>query len=528
MSEGSRQITGPVGGTKREGARSFRVPEKAFFRRLLAAVAVVALCLGPAVSLAAGAPVSPEVSPAPGEKPVTAKIPVIPTTSPKPEETSVTARSADPVAAPNATASPEITPTLSPVATVLATTDDGDEDDEEGEPIPIPTLERDAPPRPNATVLATTDDGDEPVPTLEAPTVTDAQEPTAPAIEATDDGDEDEEEGEPIPIPTLERDVPPRPNATMARSHQFIDRPLPQGDHPLVRPTPPLSFEKNETEVPQLEVIAPQDGLFVRGVGVLLARTPEGVALTRNGVEIATLDWLLDVAMRLAGRHPRVAMEGERFTVTVTVEARNMTFPASEPAYVVLVPPPGEIAVYDITRTKEPESLRAGERGVWEFSVVTRTGRLTLENLTLSEERFITNMTSYPDVFAFRAYAIADGQDAPSMGFSDPVIAIRPGGSVKTESTLPALYALLLVDDSILQPSETAIDAWRRGVDYGEFTAVAGEHLDTLGSLGKEEVAAVHAGQGRAGAAAGPSLSPLDLIAEFFSNIFRWFSGVAG
>ncbi|WP_243668499.1 hypothetical protein [Methanoculleus chikugoensis] len=59
----------------------------------------------------------------------------------------------------------------------------------------------------------------------------------------------------------------------------------------------------------------PSDGLFVRGIGgVILDRTPpEDVALTRSGgVEIANLDWLLDSAMRLGGRHPRAVFEGGR------------------------------------------------------------------------------------------------------------------------------------------------------------------------------------------------------------------------
>lgn len=488
-------MIGPAGGTKREGVRGFRMPERAFLRSFLAAVAIVALCFGLVVSLAAGAPVFPRESPAPGEESVAAKVPVIATGSPEPAEKPVTARSADLATTPNATASPEITTTPSPGRAV--------------------------------TDLATIDEEEEPVPTLETPNATITPEPIVSALEATDD--EEEDEGEPVPVPTLEREAPPRPNATMARSHQFIDRPLPQGDHQLIRPASPLAPEKNETEAPPPDITEPPRGLFVRGVGVLLARTPEDVALTRNGMEVASFDWLLDVAMLLGGRHPRVAMEGERFTVTVTVEALNMTLPGDESAYVVLVPPPGEIAVYDITRTREPQSLRAGERGVWEFSVVTRIGRLMLENLTLPEERLITDMTSYPDTFAFRAYALAGDQETPSTGLSDPVIAIRPDGSTTERSTLPALYTLLGVGDSILQPSETMIDAWRRGVDYGEVTAVAGEHLGALGSLGKEEVAAVHAGQGRAGAeAAGASPSPLDLIAGFFRGIFERLFGPAG
>ncbi len=513
-------MVGPApsaGGTGKEGARSLRMPEGVLFWRLLIVVAIVTLCLGPAASLAAAAPVPGENgtsggSPATGEKPVTAKLPVTPAESREPAEKSITARPADLAATPEVTAPapPEvINSTLSPAA---------------------PTS-----PGPTASVLATTNetgDEEEPVPTLEDLNTTASPEPTASALATTDDaGDEEDPEETPVPIPTLEREAPPRPNATMARSHQFHDRPLAQGDHRLVSPASPFTPEENETGAPP-EVAAPREGLFVRGVGVLLPRTPADVALTRGGMEIANLDWLLDGAMRLGGRHPRVAMEGETFTVTVTVEARNLTLTEGEPAYVVLVPPPGEIAVYEITRTKEPRSLRAGERGVWEFSVATRTGRLTLENLTLPEERLVTNLTSYPDAFAFRAYAFAGSQESPSTGLSDPVIAVRPGGSTNAtaESTLPALYALVGVQDSLLRPSETMTDAWRRGVDYDAITAGAGEHLDTLGSLGKEEVAAVYAREGKAGgaAAAGSSSSPFDLIAGFFRGIFGWFGGTAG
>jgi hypothetical protein len=493
------------------------MPEGVLFRRLLIAVAIVALCLGPAASFAAAAPVPGENgtsggSPATGEKPVTAKLPVTPAESREPAEKSITARPADLAATPEVTAPapPEvINSTLSPAA---------------------PTS-----PGPTASVLATTNetgDEEEPVPTLEDLNTTASPEPTASVLATTDDaGDEDEPEETPVPVPTLEREAPPRPNATMARSHQSHDRPLAQGDHQLVRPASPFTPRENETGAPP-EVAAPREGLFVRGVGVLLSRTPADVALTRSGMEIANLDWLLDGAMRLGGRHPRVAMEGETFTVTVTVEARNLTLTEGEPAYVVLVPPPGEIAVYEITRTKEPRSLRAGERGVWEFSVATRTGRLTLENLTLPEERLVTNLTSYPDAFAFRAYALAGSQEIPSSGLSDPVLAVRPGGSTNAtvESPLPALYALVGVQDSLLRPSETMTDAWRRGVDYDAITAGAGEHLDAFGSLGKEEVAAVYASEGKAGgaAAAGSPSSPFDLIAGFFRGIFEWFGGTAG
>ena len=483
------------------------MPGGVLILRFLIAAAIAALCLGSIASCAAAAPVpgennTPGVPPAPGtiagEKPVTAKLPGTPEEPSEPAERSVTARPAN------------ITATLGemlPPDTINAT----------------PSLSATATPEPGVLSPDGADGEETPVPTLEDSNVTASPEPTSPFFSTADDADdEDEPEGTPVPVPTLEREAPPRPNATMAKSHQYHDRPLAQGAHPLVRPTP--LPEKNET-VEQPEDVAPREGLFVRGVGVLLARTPEDVALTRSGVETANLDWLLDTAMRLGGRHPRVAMEGEAFTVTVTVEAQSLAVTGGEPAYVVLVPPPGEVAIYDITRTKEPRNLLDGERAVWEFSVTTRVGRLMLENLTLPEERLITDLTSYPDAFAFRAYALAGTQEIPSMGLSDPVIAIRPAGSAAAESSLPPLYTLVGVQDSLINPSETMIDAWRRGIDYDVITAGAGEHLGTLASLGKEEVAAIYTAEGRAGAeaAAGPSSSIIDLIVEFFRSIFGRF-----
>ncbi|WP_292394832.1 hypothetical protein [Methanoculleus sp. UBA303] len=379
-----------------------------------------------------------------------------------------------------------------------------------------------------AALAITSTETTEPTSTVTtSPTATASLEPTATGTVYADGSDDDEEPEETVaPIPTLEREAPPRPGATMAKAHQSHDRPLVQSDHQLVNPASPFTPVENETGTPP-EVVVPRDGLIVKGVGILLDRTPEDVALTRSGVEIANLDWLLDPAMRLGGRHPRAAFEGETFTVTVTVEARNLTLTGEDPACVVLVPPPGEIGVYEIVRTKEPRSLRDGERGVWEFSVVTRTGRLTLENLTLPEERLVTNLTSNPDLFAFRAYAFAGNQEHPSTALSDPVIAVRSdeGTGVAEESSLPALYALLGGQDSTLRPSETMTDAWRRGVDYDAITAGAAGYLDALRNLGKEEVAAIYAGEGKGGAGepAGSSSSPLDLIAGFFSGLFGWF-----
>jgi hypothetical protein len=340
---------------------------------------------------------------------------------------------------------------------------------------------------------------------------------------AVDDSDDEEEEETPGVIPTLERYAPPRPSATMAKAHYSHDRPLVQSGHQIVSPASPSTSGVNETAT-TVSIIEPRDGLIVKGVGVLLARTPEDVALTRSGVEIANLDWLLDPAMRLGGRHPRAAFEGETFTVTVTIEARNLTVTGEDPAYVVLVPPPGETGVYEIARTREPGGLRDGERGVWEFLVTTRTGRLTLANLTLPEERLVTNLTSNPDLFAFRAYALAGTQEIPSTGVSDPVLAIRPDGSagIAEASSLPELYAFAGIPDSTLGPSETMAGAWTRGIGHDTIVTGAVGHLEVLRDLGGEEVGALYAAEEKVGAgeAAASSSSLFDQIMEFVSGLF--------
>ena len=140
-----------------------------------------------------------------------------------------------------------------------------------------------------------------------------------------------------------------------------------------------------------------------------------------------------------------MAHEGETFAITVTVEARNVSLTRDDLACVVLVPPPVETGIYEITRTGGPEELRSGERAVWEFSVFTRTGRLTLEDLTLPEERQITNLTSTPDIFSFRAYAFSGDQEHPSMGISDPIISLRPsGGEAGTTEDSPLPHSTRL------------------------------------------------------------------------------------
>jgi hypothetical protein len=444
---------------------------------------------------------------APGEKPVTNGVPVTLVESPAPEETGgKTATPKEPDILTTGEATPPVegateTPaasTPSPATTALSnfTGDTVAAGNETGD------AETEEPPE-NAT--ETTEDVE---------TETD---------EVVDEADDEEPEVDENPEPTLERFAPPRPSATMAKAHYSHDRPLVQSDHTLVSPSRPYTSGENESGLPA-ETAAPSDGLFVRGVGVLLDRTPADVALTRSGVEIANLDWLLDTPMRLWGRHPRAVFEGETFTVTVTVEARNVTITEENPAYVVLVPPPEEIGVYEITRTREFQTLGDGERGVWEFSVTTRTGRLTLANLTLPEERLVTNLTSNPNLFAFQAYALAGDQEVPSSGFSDPVLAIRPEGNAGTaeESSLPELYALLGIEDSTLHPSETMIGAWARGVDHETIVAAAVGRLEAMQGLGPEEIAAIYAAEGGAGTeqAPGAQSSLFDLIVEFFQGLF--------
>jgi hypothetical protein len=348
---------------------------------------------------------------------------------------------------------------------------------------------------------------------------------TATATEEDVEDEEDEEEEEVSPIPTLEREAPPRPGATMARAHQYYDRELPQGGHQLISPVSTYTPGEDEPEGPP-SVAVPRDGLIVRGVGTLLDRTPGDVVLTRSGVEIANLDWLLDTAMILGGRHPRAVFEGERFTVTVTVEARNVTLSEDDEAYVVLVPPPGETGVYEITRLGGPQSLRDGERGVWEFSVATRTGRLALANLTLPEERLVTNLTTNPDLFAFRAYAFIDGQEIPSTGLSDPVLSIRPDGAAgpAERQSLPEIYTAAGIENSMLLPSETMTGAWQRGIGFETIIAGAVEHQDTVRGLSLKELAAIHTlekGEGEENSG-GSSSSPFDWIARFFGGLFGW------
>ncbi|KDE56535.1 hypothetical protein [Methanoculleus sp. MH98A] len=446
---------------------------------------------------------------APGEKPAVNKVPVTPAEGPAPEESEEkTAAQKEPEILITGEATPpaeEELETREPTETTPATST----------PSPaITTLSQFA----GGTVANGNETGD--AETEEIP----AEEPSLNATTTTeyvDDSDDDEEDES--PVPTLERYAPPRPSATMAKAHYSHDRPLVQSGHQIVNPGLPYTSGENETGIPSAAAV-PRDGLFVRGIGVLLDRTPEDVALTRSGVEIANLDWLLDPAMLLGGRHPRAVLEGERFTVTVTVEARNVTITEENPAYVVLVPPPDETGVYEITRTREFRTLGDGERGVWEFSVVTRTGRLTLANLTLPEERLVTNLTSNPNLFAFQAYALAGDQEVPSSGFSDPVLAIRRDGSAETAevSSLPGLYALSGVENSMLSPSETMAGAWARGVDHDAIVAAAVGDLEALSTLGKEEIAAVYdlEGGGAGGAQSAPSPSIFDQIVEFFEGLF--------
>lgn len=479
-------------------------------RRLLLASVVLVICIGMIASLTSALAGSDEngTVDAPGEKPVDKKVPVTPAESPVPEETdgkAVTQKE------PNLLVTGEATPTetMPPSEEVPATTP---------APSPAATTHSEFT---GAVLTNTNETGD--AETEETLTAAPSQNATNTTETETEYVDDSEDEEDTNPTPTLERYAPPRPSATMAKAHKSHDRPLVQSDHPLVNPGTSYTPEENETGAAAPVTVA-RDGLLVRGVGVILDRTPEDVALTRSGVEIANLDWLLDPAMLLGGRHPRAVFEGETFTVTVTVEARNLTVTGDDPAYVVLVPPPGETGVYEITRTREPRALRDGERGVWEFSVVTRTGRLTLANLTLPEERLVTNLTSNPDVFAFRAYAFAGNQEAPSTGVSDPVIAIRPDGSagMAEASSLPELYALAGIQDSILRPSETMAGAWARGIDHDTIVSGAIGHLEILSALGQEEMAAIYDYEGETGEGdlSASSSSLFDQIMEFFRGLF--------
>ena len=506
--------------------------------RLLLVSVVLVLCIGMVAPLASALPDPGENGtgdPVDGEagdgKPVIAKLPVAPVVvsdpvtvtpaeTPAPEETDekaiterepvslITGETTPTETAPAVeTAEPvqTATPGSSPTATALseftgATVANG-----------------------NETADAETEETLTAVPSWDATNTTESTE-TETTV-AVDDSDDEEPEETPGVIPTLERYAPPRPSATMAKAHYSHDRPLVQSGHQIVSPASPSTSGVNETAT-TVGIVEPRDGLFVKGVGVLLARIPEDVALTRSGVEIANLDWLLDPAMRLGGRHPRAVFEGETFTVTVTVEARNLTVTGEDPAYVVLVPPPGETGVYEITRTREPRGLRDGERGVWEFLVTTRTGRLTLANLTLPEERLVTNLTSNPDLFAFRAYALAGTQEIPSTGVSDPILAIRPDGSagIAEASSLPELYTLAGIPDSTLRPSETMAGAWTRGIGHETIVAGAVGHLEVLEHLEKEEVGALYAAEEKVGAGeVAASSSPLDSVMKFFQGLFGWF-----
>lgn len=345
-----------------------------------------------------------------------------------------------------------------------------------------------------------------------------------------DEIDEEFEDEEPNATPTLERDAPPRPGATVAKSHLTHHRPLILSNHPSISPGSPFVAGENQTRVLPA-AIQSNDGLIVSGIGVRLTRTPEDVALTRNGVEIANLDWLLDTAMRLGGRRPRIVYEGESFTIAVTVEARNVSITEDDLACIVLVPPPAETGVYEIVRIERPGNLCDGERSVWEFSVLTRAGRLTLDDLTLHEERHITNLTSTPDIFSFRAYAFTDDQDNPSVGLSDPVISLRPIGEeagTMNDSPLPNIYTLAGIQDSTLLPSETIIEAWGRGIGHDTIASEAAGHLSTLGSLDQGVIADIYVEEGGSRIdvdIAVAKRSFLDMVSGLFGSMFGWLSG---
>lgn len=155
-----------------------------------------------------------------------------------------------------------------------------------------------------------------------------------------------------------------------------------------------------------------------------------------------------------------------------------------------------------------------------------------LEDLTLSEERQVTSLTSTPDIFAFSAYAFTADQEHPSVRLSDPVITIRPAGEadIAKESSLPALYTLAGIQNSTLLPSETITAAWARGVSHETITAEAAGHLDALANLERNRVITIYAEENGTGGDIGADVSaagssPLDLIVGLLRGLVGWFGG---
>jgi hypothetical protein len=458
------------------------------------------------------------------EKALTAEVPLIPVETPTTAEptpvTTVTASKEKTVREkePKATPSPAAT-TMTPAATPTATSTTPVTTPPPAEPTPSET----------ATTLPTPTPSETAKP-IAYPYFTDTPEPT---------------ETTPTPKPTLEREVAPRPNATLSEARLHPDQPFEPSTHPLASQSNRSSTQPElESETPAISTLAPydasaqRDGLVIEGIGMFLSRTPGDVAVTENGSGVAKLDRLLDPAMHASTQQPRVAFEGETFTVTVTAEARNVTIPQGTASYVVLAPPTGETGVYEIERKSGPTELSSGERGVWEFAVYTRTGRIVPDNLTPGEENWISNLTSIPEAFSFHAYASTEGQASPSIAVSDPVIALQSGNGTGTneapEDELPAIYAHARIVSPTLRSSETMTEARDRGVSNDVIYGEALQHLAVLQNLDYDDIKALYADeeQGRqanvADSASSASSSPIDQILGIFHDLIAWFGDVTG
>ncbi len=260
-------------------------------------------------------------------------------------------------------------------------------------------------------------------------------------------------------------------------------------------------------------------------MGVYVTHTPDRVGVTTNGTKVAYLSWLLNDTL-LASGNPRVALEEEKFRVSVTLEAHNVSFADDNRIYVVLVPPPGETGIYRISRAAAPAVLADGERNAWSFDVATLSGRVALDNLTDGERAHISNMTAYPEMFSFRAYIFTDSRGEIASVASDPVITVRPasvrGGQYPD---LPDIYQISGMDSSTLQVSETLNDAWRRGVSEDEILAASSANLLALRSLSKEDLKSLYASQSPAAAVQAIESSPVDGVISLLVSVAGWLQG---
>ncbi|RXE56974.1 hypothetical protein ABH15_02205 [Methanoculleus taiwanensis] len=294
----------------------------------------------------------------------------------------------------------------------------------------------------------------------------------------------------------------------------------PSGQHPAVRDVPDLA-----TPAPTLVTRpgADQDLLRITGIGIYESNTPDTVAITANGTKVGYLARLIDDAMRAPGHQPRVAFEERTFTVSVTLEARNVSFSESTPVYVVLIPPAEETGIYRITRTAAPGILAAGERNAWRFSVTPLSARLTLENLTSTETAGITNLTGYPDLFTFRVVAFTDAYDGVATAVSDPVISVRPAAAGAATVLLPDYYSQMEVGTTpVLQASETLNAAWLRGVGEDEILNVSGTRLAVIQSLGREDLESIYLAESPAPAIREVGISPFDTIVAALAGTVAW------